>query len=72
MLTLRQLRQRCGVTQRQMALRMEIDQGELSRMERRKNWRIGTLHRYVEALGGELRIEAVFADRSVVLDFGEK
>ena len=39
----------------------EMTQSELSRLESRGDHRISTLTRYVEALGGELEVAAIFA-----------
>jgi len=64
---LRAIRELLGVTQVELAKAAEIAQPEVSRMERRRDYRLSTLRRYVEALGGELDIEAVFGDKRVRL-----
>lgn len=50
------------VTQSGLAARMGVSQPDVSRIEREADIRLSTLHRYVEALGGRLRISAVFDD----------
>ena len=65
-LTLRQLREALGLTQDEMADRLEIGQDTVSRFERREDVRLSTLRSYVEALGGELRVTATFPDRAPV------
>lgn len=65
--TLRELRQGLEVTQVDAAKAAEMTQSELSRLESRADHRISTLRRYVEALGGELEVSAVFRGRRVKL-----
>lgn len=60
-MTLRELREEIGdVTQKELAERIEKTQGELSRLENRDDHLLSTLRRYVEALGGEIEVVAVF------------
>jgi predicted transcriptional regulator len=66
-LTLQELRQGLAMTQVDAARAAEMTQSELSRLESRADHRISTLRRYVEALGGELEIAAVFGGRRVRL-----
>lgn len=65
-LTLRQLRELLGLTQDELADRLEVGQESVSRFERRENVRLSTLRSYVEALGGELHVTASFPDRAPV------
>ena len=65
-LTLRQLRELLGLTQDEMADRLEVGQESVSRFERREDVRLSTLRSYVEALGGELHVTASFPDRAPV------
>ena len=65
-LTLRQLREILGVTQEELADRLEIGQDNISRFERREDVRLSTLRGYVEALGGELHVTAHFPNRAPV------
>jgi hypothetical protein len=66
-LSLQELRLGLAKTQSQVADAAEMSQSELSRLESRADHRISTLRRYVEALGGELEIAAVFGGRRVKL-----
>jgi hypothetical protein len=62
---LRELRQSLGKTQVEMAEATGLTQPELSRMEHRLDYRLSTLRRYVEALGGHLEVTAVVGDKRV-------
>jgi hypothetical protein len=66
-LTLQELRKGLSKTQVDVARSAEMTQSELSRLEARGDHRISTLRRYVEALGGELEVAAVFGGRRVKL-----
>jgi hypothetical protein len=44
---------------------LKVDQGSISKLERRTDMCIGTLRRYIEAMGGSLQIRAVFPDGEV-------
>lgn len=67
---LRSLREAAGLTQDELARRVEITQSQLSKLERREDHRISTLRRYVEALGGQLEIVAVVQGKRVRLSEG--
>lgn len=55
---LRGLRELAGKTQQDVAALVDQSQGQVSETERRKDMRLSTLRRYVEALGGQLEIAA--------------
>jgi DNA-binding Xre family transcriptional regulator len=57
---LQRLREKRHVTQGDLASRLGMKQSSLSRLERRENVTIKTLRDYVLALGGQLRVVAVF------------
>jgi DNA-binding Xre family transcriptional regulator len=59
---LQQLREARDVSQEEVARTMGISQAALSRLEHRPNITVGTLQRYIEALGGQLEVRAVFGD----------
>ena len=67
LLTLRELREISGRTQVEVAKVTKMTQGELSRAERREDHLLSTLKRYIEALGGELEVAAVFGDKRIRL-----
>ena len=66
-LTLRELRVMSGKTQAEVAKVTKMTQGELSRAERREEHLLSTRKRYVEALGGELEVQAVFGNKRIRL-----
>jgi len=61
--TLELLRKGLGVTQDQVAERMEATQGEVSRIEAREDWRVSTLERYAKAIGGKLIVSVQLGDK---------
>ncbi len=64
---MRDLRAYARKTQIEAAALATMAQPELSRLERRDDYLLSTLRRYVEALGGKLEIAAVFGGRRVKL-----
>lgn len=64
-LTLKRLRQQLELTQVEVSRAASMTQSELSRLESRTDHLTSTLRRYVEALGGELEITAVFGERRI-------
>ena len=69
--TLAQVRRAVGLTQTQLAESLGMDQGDISRLERRQNLHLTTLARFIEATGGHLRIVAVYDDSEVDLAIGD-
>lgn len=61
-MTRQELRQKRLVTQKEIAGFLQIDQGNVSRIEQRTDLMISTLRKYVMAMGGDLKIVAVFPD----------
>ncbi|MCI5121512.1 MAG: XRE family transcriptional regulator [Candidatus Electrothrix sp. AUS4] len=59
---LQQVRKSQHITQKELAQALGLSQSALSELERRPNITLGTLHRYIEALGGKLEINAVFQE----------
>jgi DNA-binding XRE family transcriptional regulator len=71
-LALDELREARKLTQAQLATLLEVDQGSVSKMERRTDMYISTLRSYIEAMGGALHIRAVFPDGEVQIhQFGD-
>ena len=66
-LTLRALRQAHDLTQERMAELLGVKQENISRMERRADLLLSTLSRYIEAMGGKLKLVAEFPERSPVV-----
>lgn len=72
-MALEELRGAKQLTQADMAEMLDVPQSSISRIERRADMYLSTLRSYVHAVGGELRVQAVFPDGgTVVIDrFGE-
>ena len=58
-----QIRQQVGFTQADVAERLGVSQATYAECERGSNMRIGTLQKIVSALGGELSLHVLIADR---------
>ena len=56
------LREKRGLTQTEVAERMQTAQPRLSQIENSEDYYLSTLKRYVEALGGELAVCVTFED----------
>lgn len=59
--SLRRLRELAGLTQNELAVRLNVGQGAVSKIEHRGDVQISSLQKYVEALGATLRIDASFS-----------
>jgi DNA-binding XRE family transcriptional regulator len=64
-MALDELRAAREFTQAELSQVLRVDQGSISKLERRTDMYIGTLRRYIEAMGGSLQIRAVFPDGEV-------
>jgi transcriptional regulator with XRE-family HTH domain len=64
---LAQLREARCVTQADLAKALRVSQPAVSKIENNSDVLLSTLNRYVGALGGTLRLEAVFPDQTVDL-----
>jgi transcriptional regulator with XRE-family HTH domain len=61
-----ELRKARRLSQQAVADRLDIQQGEVSRMERRADLYLRTLRSYIEAAGGRLRLIAEFPDAPAI------
>lgn len=61
------LRERHQFSQKDLADVLRVSQANVSRIERQQDLYLSTLRAYVEALGGELELAAVFPDERVEL-----
>lgn len=55
-----ELRKQRGLTQEEVAERMQASQPQLSKIENSEDLYLSTLKRYIEALGGDVEIHAKF------------
>lgn len=56
------IREALGVTQEELAEKLQIRQSNVSRLERRSDVQLSTLYDYVHALGGELDVRIRLPD----------
>lgn len=68
--SLKALRQLAGLTQSEVALRIDVSQTAVSKIETGRDVQVSSLQKYVEALGATLRIDAAFSiDAAKALKF---
>src|SRR5665213_4558660 len=65
---LEELRAARELTQTSLAKILDVGQSEVSKIEKRTDMYVSTLASYVEAMGGELEICAVFPDGKVKIN----
>jgi hypothetical protein len=70
-MSLRELRAYTGRTQSEAAAENEMTQSELSRLERREDFLLSTLRRYVHSLGGTLEVRVMLGSSEIRLTDGE-
>jgi len=69
---LSELRLARGLSQKQLADVLHVEQASVSKMERRTDMYISTLRSHIEAMGGALRIVARFPDGEIeIRNFSE-
>ncbi len=64
---LAELRQALALTQSTLAKTLGVGQAEVSKIEQRTDVFVSTLRRFVQAIGGELEINAVFPDHKIAI-----
>lgn len=64
--TLSQVRKAKRLTQTTIGSLLEMDQSEVSRLERRSDMLLSTLRSFIQAAGGELQLVATFPDTTPV------
>ncbi|MDH4144640.1 MAG: helix-turn-helix domain-containing protein [Acidimicrobiia bacterium] len=69
-----ELRHEAAVSQVELAGRLEVTQGAISKLEHSDDVRVSTLRQYLEALGARLELVAVFddEDRRVPVHLGKE
>jgi predicted transcriptional regulator/DNA-binding XRE family transcriptional regulator len=65
---LREIRNLAGLTQAQVAERLNIGQTAVAKLERRRDLRVSTLREYLGAMGATLRINAHFGDAAAMVN----
>ncbi|MEE1887975.1 XRE family transcriptional regulator [Pseudomonas carassii] len=65
-MTLQALRKQLEITQENMAERLDVRQGNVSRFENRSDMLISTLRDYLEAMGGRLELVAHLPGRAPI------
>jgi len=63
-----QLREARNLTQTNLARVLNVNQGAVSKLEKRTDMYVSTLRSYLKAMGAELQIKAVFPDGEVVIE----
>jgi DNA-binding XRE family transcriptional regulator len=67
-MTLQQLREARSLTQVNLAEVLNVNQGAVSKMEKRTDMYVSTLRSYIKAMGGDLQIKAVFPEGEVQIE----
>jgi DNA-binding XRE family transcriptional regulator len=65
-MALDELREALNLTQEHLAKTLHVRQSSISKMERRADMYVSTLDSMIRAMGGVLRIEAVFPEHGTV------
>jgi transcriptional regulator with XRE-family HTH domain len=67
-MTLYQLREARNLTQVSLAKVLQVNQGAVSRMEKRTDMYVSTLRNFIQAMGGQLQVKAVFPEGEVQIE----
>jgi transcriptional regulator with XRE-family HTH domain len=67
-MSLYRLREARNFTQVGLARILQINQGAVSRMEKRTDMYVSTLRSYIQAMGGQLQVKAIFPEGEVEID----
>jgi len=67
-MTLYQLREARSLTQVNLAKVLNVNQGAVSRMEKRTDMYVSTLRKFIQAMGGQLQVKAVFPEGEIEID----
>ena len=60
--TISEIRHERGLSQEQLSEQLRVKQATYSKLERREDVKVSSLRKVIEAMGGRLRIQAVFPD----------
>jgi transcriptional regulator with XRE-family HTH domain len=67
-MALQQLREARGLTQVNLAKVLNVNQGAVSRMEKRTDMYVSTLRNFIQAMGGQLQVKAIFPEGEVQIE----
>jgi transcriptional regulator with XRE-family HTH domain len=67
-MTLYKLREARNLTQVNLARILKVNQESVSKMEKRADMYVSTLRSFIQAMGGQLQIKAVFPDGEVQIE----
>jgi transcriptional regulator with XRE-family HTH domain len=67
-MTLHQLREARNLTQVNLAKVLNVNQGAVSRMEKRTDMYVSTLRNFIQAMGGQLQVKAIFPEGEVEIE----
>lgn len=67
-MTLYQLREARSLTQVNLAKVLNINQGAVSKMEKRTDMYVSTLRNFIQAMGGQLQVKAIFPEGEIQID----
>jgi len=65
------MRRELSLTQAALAMRLGVDQGSISRLEKQADMHLSTLRDYVQAAGGSLELRAVFPTQTFTLSLSK-
>lgn len=66
-MTLAELRRAFSLAQDTLARNLNVKQAEISKIENRADMLMSTLRNFVQAMGGDLEVRAVFPDRAIAI-----
>jgi len=67
-MVLAEIRKALGLTQEELAERLDVGQTAITKLERRKDMHVSKLRELIEAMGGELVITARFHEHDVAIN----
>src|ERR1039457_1695685 len=67
-MTLYQLQEARSLTQVNLAKVLNINQGAVSKMEKRTDMYVSTLRNFIQAMGGQLQVKVIFPEGEVEID----
>ncbi|TNE34276.1 MAG: XRE family transcriptional regulator [Alphaproteobacteria bacterium] len=67
-MNLAELRKAMRLSQEELAEILHIGQGSVAKLEKRADMLVGTLRRFIQAMGGDLELIAQFPDKSIKIE----